>query len=156
MTRKLREGLKQSKPSTTLEEKIGIELHLTAQVVLRWLVEALKPSGLTEPQFNVLRILRGACPEALSCSAVAERMVTYDPDLTRLMDRLEAQSLIEKSRHLNDRRVVNVHITKAGLAKVESASLAVRRRLKEEMAGLGPRKLESLADLLERVRTSGA
>jgi DNA-binding MarR family transcriptional regulator len=83
-------------------------------------------------------------------------MVTYDPDLTRLLDRLEAAGLVEKARHEHDRRVVNVHITKAGMQSVERASLAVRQRLHAALRPLGPRKLSTLADLLELARANAS
>lgn len=152
MPRQLRKELQQSKPFATIEEEVVVEVQRTSQAVIRWIAEALKPSTLTPVQFNVLRILRGARPESLSCRRIAERMVTYDPDLTRLLDRLEAAGLVEKERDEKDRRVVNIHITKAGVQAVESASVAVRERVQAELKGVGPRKLSELADLLERVR----
>lgn len=155
MARQLRNDLRQTKPFPTLEEEVYLEILRTSQVAGRWVSEALKPSGLTSPQFNVLRILRGAHPATLSGSAIAERMVTYDPDLTRLLDRLEAGGLIVKLRDERDRRVVNNSITKAGLRVVEGASQAVRARLQGTLGPLGTRKLGALADLLERVRGSG-
>ena len=118
------------------------------------MVEGLKPSGLSPSQFNVLRILRGAGPEGLACGAVCERMVNYDPDLTRLLDRLEAAALVEKIRDAKDRRVVKARITKAGLRAVEKADSAVRERLVGTLRSLGPRRLEMLADLLEMARAS--
>lgn len=154
MARQLRNELKRTKPFPTLEEEVYLEILRTSQVAGRWVSEALKPSGLTPPQFNVLRILRGAHPVTLSGSVIAERMVTYDPDLTRLLDRLEAGGLIAKLRDERDRRVVNVSITKAGLRAVEGASEAVRARLQGTLGPLGARKLGALADLLERVRGS--
>ncbi|MGH7724733.1 MAG: MarR family winged helix-turn-helix transcriptional regulator [Candidatus Eiseniibacteriota bacterium] len=156
MERRLREEIQQSKPFASLEEEVFLEIQRTAQVQSRWVVEALQPSGLTPSQFNVLRILRGARPDALSSSRIAERMVTHDPDLTRLLDRLEARELISKTRDARDRRVVNVRVTAAGLKIVESASKAVGVKLRTELRPLGPRKLEALADLLELVRDSTA
>lgn len=152
MARRIRQELQQSKPFESIEEEVAVEIQRTAQVTMRWLVEALKPSGLTPSQFNVLRILRGARPAALSSSGICERMVTYDPDLTRLLDRLEKAGWVEKVRDARDRRVVNVHITKAGAQAVEAATAAVRERIRGEMKGIGSRKLGELADLLERVR----
>lgn len=152
MKRRIQAELKQSKPFPTLEEEVCVEVQRTAQVVVRWIAEALKPSGLTLPQFNVLRILRGARPDALSSSAIAERMVAYDPDVTRLLDRLEAAGLVEKARDTRDRRMMNVRATEAGIEAVEAASLAVRRRIQKALGPVGPRKLETLADLLEQVR----
>jgi len=154
MSRRLREELKQTKPFESLEQEVFLEIQRTAQVTARWVVEALKPSGLSPSQFNVLRILRGAGPEGLACGAVCERMVNYDPDLTRLLDRLEAAALVEKIRDAKDRRVVKARITKAGLRAVEKADSAVRERLVGTLRSLGPRRLEMLADLLEMARAS--
>ena len=154
MSRRLREELKQTKPFESLEQEVFLEIQRTAQVTARWVVEALKPSGLSPSQFNVLRILRGAGPEGLACGAVCERMVNHDPDLTRLLDRLEAAALVEKIRDAKDRRVVKARITKAGLRAVEKADSAVRERLVGTLRSLGPRRLEMLADLLEMVRAS--
>lgn len=152
MTRTLREELKQTRPFPSLEEEVFLELQRTAQAAMRWVVEALRSTGLTPAQFNVLRILRGARPEALPSGVIAERMVTRDPDLTRLLDRLEAAGMVTKARDAGDRRVVNVHITRAGLRAVDAASGLVQKRLQEALGPLGRRRLDSLADLLETVR----
>jgi DNA-binding MarR family transcriptional regulator len=152
MTRRLRAEIGQTKPFESIEQEVVLEVQRTYQVVMRWAVDALKPSGLTPPQFNVLRILRGAHPEALSSSKIGERMVTYDPDLTRLLDRLEAAGFVQKSRDTQDRRVMKVNITKAGLGAVETASMALRRKIQESLRPLGVRKLGTLANLLEEAR----
>ena len=152
MGRRIQEELKQTKPFASLEEEVAVEVHRTGQVMMRWLVEELKPSGITPSQYNVLRILRGSSPQSLSATEICSRMVTYDPDLTRLLDRLESAGLVRKERDAKDRRVVNVHITKLGRDTVESAMKAARTRLHAEMGGIGKARLEQLADLLERVR----
>jgi DNA-binding MarR family transcriptional regulator len=154
MARQLRNEISQSKPFGSLEEEVVLEIVWTSQVAGRWVVEGLRPTGLTPAQFNVLRILRGARPDALSSSRISERMIHHDPDLTRLLDRLEAAGLVEKSRDARDRRVVNVRITKAGLQAVESASQSVRLKVQAALRHLGDRKLNALADLLELVRAS--
>lgn len=154
MKRQLRSEIRQSRPFPTLEEEVHVQILLTAQVAGRVLAAALKPTGLSASQFNVLRILRGARPEALPAGRIAERMVTHDPDLTRLLDRLEANGLVEKARDASDRRVVNVRVTKAGLERVESASKSVTIALSSALGPVGPRKLEQLADLLELARAS--
>lgn len=154
MPRHLRAELKQSKPFPTLEEEVYLEIQRTSQVTGRWVAETLKQERLTESQFNVLRILRGAGPTGLPSTRIAERMVRHDPDLTRLLDRLEAGGLVEKARDARDRRVVNARITTAGLSVVERASQAARRRLVAALRPLGLRRLGTLADLLEQVRAS--
>jgi len=154
MRRGLRDELQQTRPFESLSVEVYLEILRTSQVAGRWVVEALRPSGLTPAQFNVLRILRGSRPKGLASSRVAERMINHDPDVTRLIDRLVAAGLVEKQRDERDRRVVNVAITKAGLTLTEQASKAVRLRLESEMDFLGERQLNALADLLEKVRTT--
>jgi len=152
--RRLQQELQQTKPFASLEEEAYLEIQRTAQVSTRWVVEALRPTGLTPPQFNVLRILRGAGATGLPCSRIGERMVNHDPDLTRLLDRLESAGWVEKSRDERDRRVVTARITPAGARVVERASEAVHVRLQSALELVTPRQLETLANLLERVRGS--
>lgn len=152
MGRRIREELKQTRPFASLEEEVAVEVQRTAQVLMRWLVEELKPLGITPSQYNVLRILRGSSPQPLSATEICSRMVTYDPDLTRLLDRLESAEMVKKERDEKDRRVVNVHITKVGRDTVERAMEAARARLHKELGGIGRSRLEQLADLLERIR----
>ena len=155
MKRRLQDELKQAMPFPTLEEEVYLEVQRTSQAMTRWIAEVLKPSGLSESQFNVLRILRGSRPDGLPSSRIGERMVKHDPDLTRLLDRLEAGGLVEKIRDVRDRRVVTARITEAGLGIVEGLTVAARRRLVASLRPVGPRKLGALADLLELAR-SGA
>lgn len=154
MKRGLHREIQQSKPFPTLAEEVHVQILLTAQVGNRVLAAALKPNGLSPSQFNVLRILRGARPESMPAGRIAERMVNHDPDLTRLLDRLEANGLVEKARDAKDRRVVNVRITRAGLERVEAASKKVSEAVSAAFGPLGPRKLEQLAELLEAARAA--
>lgn len=156
MKRTLRQELRRAKPFRSLEEEVYLQILLTAQVASRWVVGALRPSCLTPAQFNVLRILRGALPDALPAGKIAERMVHHDPDLTRLLDRLESAGLVEKSRDQQDRRVLNVRITDQGLAVVETASRAVRSTLEERLGPVGPKQLRATAGLMEVVRAAAA
>jgi DNA-binding MarR family transcriptional regulator len=134
-----------------LEEQVFLELQRTAQAGVRWVVEALKPHALTPAQYNVLRILRGARPEPLSAGRIAERMVHDDPDLTRLLDRLEGAGWVARARDARDRRVMSVTITADGLAVVDTATESIRRRLREAMAPVDAKQLESLVTLLRRL-----
>ena len=153
MKRPLRKGSGPIPPVRTAEEEAYVELLQTARIAERWALDAMKPTGLTPSQFNVLRILRGARPETLSCTTISERMVHHDPDVTRLLDRLERAGWIEKARDTKDRRVIKVGITAAGLDVIESASAVVRGCLQTALAPLGDRDLTTLIQLLQRVRT---
>ena len=152
MKRPLRKETRPTRIDRTSQEEAYVELLQTARIAERWALDAMKPTGLTPSQFNVLRILRGARPETLSCTTISERMVHHDPDVTRLLDRLERAGWIEKTRDTRDRRVVKVGITPAGLDIIESASATVRDCLQTALAPLGERDLTTLIQLLQRVR----
>jgi DNA-binding MarR family transcriptional regulator len=154
MGRRIGEELKQTRPFASVEEEVAVEVQRTAQVMMRWLVEELNPLAITPPQYNVLRILRGSSPQSLSATEICSRMVAYDPDLTRLLDRLESAGMVKKERDAKDRRVVNVHITKLGRDTVESAMEGARARLHKELGGISRSRLEQFADLLEQIRGS--
>ena len=79
------------------------------------MAEWLKPHGLSPTQYNALRILRGAGVDGLPCTEVGARMISRDPDITRLVDRLEKRGLVTRGRGTEDRRVVRARITTAGL-----------------------------------------
>src|SRR5947208_9435051 len=96
------------------EEALFLDLLRTTDMLSRGLIHVLKAEDLSMTQYNVLRILRGA-PEGLPCGEIANRMITRDPDITRLLDRLEKRGLISRSREVKDRRTVTARITPAGL-----------------------------------------
>src|SRR3954463_10320094 len=112
---KLQQEIRKLKPFERREEEVFLNLLRTADVLSRGVEEVLKTAGLTATQYNVLRILRGvgavqpvkeAGETALSCGEIAQRMITRDPDVTRLLDRLEQRGLITRCRGQKDRRVV--------------------------------------------------
>ena len=111
----LQRDLKQNRPFKSLEEEAYLSLVRTAGQLTDELAAVLKPAGLSEVQYNVLRILRGAGAAGHACSEIGARLVTRDPDVTRLLDRLEKRGLVVRSREHSDRRVVTTRITEAGL-----------------------------------------
>src|SRR5271154_5622202 len=98
--------LKQSRPFPSLAAEAAVNIVRTADSLLRGLAAALKPHRISPGQYNVLRILRGAGRSGLPCGEIAARMITRDPDMTRLLDRLESGALIARARDTRDRRVV--------------------------------------------------
>ena len=107
--------IQQTKPFNSLEEEALVALQRTADRLQWRLSEMLKAHGLSPTQYNALRILRGAGNEGRACSEIAERMINRDPDITRLVDRLERRGLAARSREGRDRRVITTRITPAGL-----------------------------------------
>lgn len=133
------------------EESAFIELMLTADVLSRRLQQVIKTEDLSMTQYNVLRILRGT-PEGLSCREVADRMITRDPDVTRLLDRLEKRGLISRSREEKDRRTVMTRITPAGLATLERLDDVVQDTHRGQLGHLGEKRLKELGNLLTACR----
>ncbi len=124
----------------------------TADALGRPVAALLKREGVSTAQYNVLRILRGT-PDGLLCRGIGERMISRDPDITRLLDRLEERGLIARCRENPDRRHVMTRITPAGLAvlaRLDEPVAALHRRL---LGHLGPERLRALTGLLEACRT---
>lgn len=111
----------------------------------------LKAEDLSANQYNVLRILRGA-PDGLACGEIGDRMITRDPDITRLLDRLERRGLIARSRESKDRRMVTATITAEGLGLLARMDEPVRAMHRGELGHLGRARLAALTELLRAAR----
>ncbi|MGB5882019.1 MAG: MarR family transcriptional regulator, partial [Thermoanaerobaculia bacterium] len=121
MSSQLQKELKQAKAFPSLEAEVYLGLRLTAQRAREPWARFLKSrTGLSTTQYNLLRILRGAHPEGLTCGEVAERMINRDPDVTRLVDRLAERKLVTRKRDTGDRRLVRIFIARDGLATLKS------------------------------------
>ncbi len=154
MTSKLQDEIKQSKPFESLQAEVFLNLMRTTDALSRGMEDILKLAGLSHAQYNALRILRGAGEQGLCCREVAERMVTRDPDITRLLDRMERRSLVLRSRDSRDRRVITVRITAAGqklLKDLDGPLSEYNRKLLSHMEKGDQRKL---LELLEAARES--
>jgi len=144
--------LKQQKPFSTPEQEILLGVLIAAaRVIEPWARFLSTTTQLTTNQYNVLRILRGSHPAKLACSDIAERMIDRDPDITRLVDRLETRGLVKRTRSRQDRRVVEVSISDKGLALVRGLDAHVQRMPKALLGHLGVERLRQLGGLLEAV-----
>jgi DNA-binding MarR family transcriptional regulator len=152
MAGKLSTEIRQGKPFASLEEEAFLALQRTAGLLLRGVARELEAHELTPAQHNVLRILRGALPDALTCGEIGDRLVTPGPDVTRLLDRLEKQELVQRLRDGQDRRVVRARITEAGIALLVEIDQPVDRALRDLLGHLGAEDLQRLIGLLERAR----
>jgi DNA-binding MarR family transcriptional regulator len=118
--------------------------------------QVVKTAGLTAAQYNVMRILRGAGRDGLACREIGERMISRDPDITRLLDRMEKRNLITRERQSDDRRVVKTYVTPAGLELLKTLDRPVSALHKRQFQGIAPAKLKALAAMLEEIRSQHA
>jgi len=152
MSGRLQAEIKQTRPFSSLEEEVVLNLQRTADALLRGEAALLKTVDLSPAQYNVLRILRGARPDGLKCREIGGRMVTRDPDVTRLLDRMEKRGLIGRERQSRDRRVVETRITAAGLKLLKSLDAPITALNRQLLAHMDRPSLEILNGLLEKAR----
>jgi len=134
------------------EETAFLDLLRTTDMLSRGLVQVLRTEALSSTQYNVLRILRGS-PGGLPCGEVANRMITRDPDVTRLLDRLEKRALISRCRETKDRRTVMARITTEGLKVLARLDEPVKAAHSRQLGHLGRERLRALTELLQVSRS---
>lgn len=137
------------------EEAAFVDLLRTTDMLSRGLIKVLKTEDLSATQYNVLRILRGA-PEGLPCGEIASRMITRDPDVTRLLDRLEKRKVISRCRETKDRRTVMTRITPEGLKLLARLDEPVQAAHRQQLGHLGRERLRALTGLLWAARAQAA
>ena len=128
-----------------LETNLFVAFMQIADVFGNEAEQLVKTAGLTGAQYNVLRILRGAGPEGLACREIGERMISHDPDITRLLDRMEKRGLITRERQTDDRRVVKTCVTAKGLELLKTLDHPVRDLHKRQFRGMSATQLNGLA-----------
>jgi DNA-binding MarR family transcriptional regulator len=134
------------------EEAAFLELVRTTDLLSRGLVRIIKSEDISSTQYNVLRILRGS-PEGLACGEIANRMITRDPDVTRLLDRLEKRELISRCRETKDRRTVMARITPEGLKLLARLDEPVQAAHRKQLGHLGRERLQALTKLMSLARS---
>lgn len=152
MAATLKDELGKREPFDQPEAEAALNVLRTADRIMAGFQRLFRAHGLTFPQYNALRILRGA-GQPLPCLEVAARMITHMPDITRLIDRLEQGGLAERVRCPADRRVVHVSITPAGRARLRQLDRPVRDLHAAQLGHLGQDALQRLSRLLERARS---
>jgi DNA-binding MarR family transcriptional regulator len=151
MKAKVQSGSARRSPSP--EEALFLDLQRTADVLSRRPAQLLKSADLSANQYNVLRILRGS-PEGLTCGDIGSRMITRDPDITRLLDRLEKRGLASRCRETKDRRMVLTRIAPEGLKLLADLDEPVQKLHRDQLGHLGRERIKSLTELLREARNS--
>jgi MarR family transcriptional regulator, organic hydroperoxide resistance regulator len=137
--------------ATGIEDQVFVAILKTADALSAQAEQLIKTSGLTGAQYNVLRILRGAGPDGLPCNGISERMISRDPDMTRMLDRMEARQWITRERQKEDRRVVKAHITEEGLKLLKKLDAPVRELHKNQFKHMSATRQKTLLELVIEV-----
>ncbi len=152
MSGKIEAEIKQTRPFARLEDEAFVNLIRTADRLMAAEAQAMKPWDISPTQYNVLRILRGAGEDGLCCGEVGERMITRDPDITRLLDRMETRGLVTRARDRKDRRVITVRISESGMRTLREMQPEMEAFSRRHLGRLGAQKLRTLIELLEQAR----
>jgi DNA-binding MarR family transcriptional regulator len=150
----LKSEIEQTQPFASMEEEVILNLIRSSDCLQRAFQRKTRGWGVTPTQYNVLRILRGAEPDGLTCAAIGRRMIAADPDITRLLNRLKALKLVRQRRDRHDRRVVWTQIAEAGLALLRAMDPVVQRAPRELLSHMRPDELAQLSRLLELARAN--
>jgi DNA-binding MarR family transcriptional regulator len=134
-----------------LEDHLFVSILKAADALSQQAEQLFKSAGLTGAQYNVLRILRGAEPDGLLCRGIAERMISHDPDMTRMLDRMEKRGWITRERQKDDRRVIKTRITAEGLKLLRKLDQPVHDLHKNQFANLPATHLKHLAEILDEL-----
>ena len=154
MANRILEEIKQTVPFTNPQEEAALNILRTADALQRGLDLLLKRHGITAAQYNVLRILRGAGAQGLHCAGIAERMLTAEPDVTRLLTRMERLGLLVRRRDGIDRRVVTAIATGRGLQLLGEIEVPLRELQAQQFALLSDAEIAQLIAALEKARES--
>jgi DNA-binding MarR family transcriptional regulator len=136
----------------SLEQETFLNLWRTYDRLRALEDELFGQFDLTAQQYNVLRLLRGAHPEAVPTLALARRLVSRAPDITRMLDKLEQRGLIERERPADNRRTVRVRIVPAGLTLLRTLQAPLKACHSRQLGHLEPRELRRLIALLRAAR----
>jgi DNA-binding MarR family transcriptional regulator len=140
----LRNEIGQQRPFDSLQQEAFLNLQRTAIALADALEAVLKRHGISNAQYNVLRIIRGAGEAGLGRNEIRDRLIVRMPDVTRLLDRLEAQGLVQRSRCPTDRRQMTTTLTDAGAALLHTLDAPVRDEHHRQLQHMTDEQLRTL------------
>lgn len=150
---KLQQELKKKNPFDSLEQESILNLLRTHDQFQNRFIRLFRDFQITPSQYNVLRILRGE-DRPMSCLEIVERMIQVVPAMTGLLDRLEAQGLVQRDRGTEDRRVIYVQLTPKSKELLSRLDVPVSNLHSALIGHLTPTELKELSKLLEKARES--
>jgi len=148
----LRGAIKQLKPFNSVQQEAFLNVARTYTVLSDGLDRVLGPNGLSMTQYNILRMLRGAGREGLCRNEIGRRLISRMPDVTRLLDRMEAAGLVRRVRSTEDRRLVNTIMTAQGRQIVDKLDREVAQEHRRTLGHMTNAQLSTLVELLGLVR----
>jgi DNA-binding MarR family transcriptional regulator len=132
-------------------DRLYVNILFTAGFLATRNARELKPFGLTGQQYNVLRILRGQHPNSCSVSLIQERMIDRSSNASRLIDKLLDKKYVERKTCKDDRRQVDIEITKEGLDVLKKIDPIIQQ-MDKEMKTLTDDEAIVLSKLLDKLR----
>ena len=152
MPKSLQDEIKQTKPFASLEVEAYLNIVRTEAVLSQAVHACFKEYGVTQTIYNLMRIIRGGPDEGVPCSNIAERLIARVPDVTRLVDRAVNLGLVSRKRPENDRRVVLLSLTPAGLERLDQVAGPLDALHRKQMGNLSEEELRTVIDLMTRLR----
>lgn len=147
---KLEEALKSSR-FTDEKHKAGLNILYTAYWLKSHISSALKETGITSEQFNVMRILKGKHPEQMCVKDIASRMLEKNSNVPRIADKLVAKKLVKRSTSKLDKRETVMNLTDKGLQTLEQTN-AIVEELNNKIIGISNEEGKLLNELIEKLR----
>ncbi|MDC3253051.1 MarR family winged helix-turn-helix transcriptional regulator [Crocinitomicaceae bacterium] len=135
------------------QSKAAVNLRYTSNNIGAIQSEFMSQFDLSMPQFNILRILRGA-GEAIAVNTVKERMIEKSPNTTRLMDKLINKNLISREKRAPDLRVIYVKITAEGQKLLRKIDCALTDHQNILVPDITDEEANQLSDLLDKIRNA--
>ena len=151
----LEEEIKQGKSFENEYEKLVVNLIYTNSWLSEQQQNTFRPFGITSPQYNVLRILRGQYPEPCTVNTIIDRMLDRMSNASRIVDRLEAKGLVERKVCKTDRRAKDVVITKQGLDLLDDVNTATAQWMKK-FQGISIADIAAANDTIDAFREAGS
>lgn len=148
---RIEDAIKQSKGFKSECHKLLINIQYRSNVLTNRIQAVFKEDGITLQQYNVLRILRGQYPEAVSINLIKERMLDQNSDVSRLITRLQTKKLIERKVCPGDRRQMNIRISDSGLELLNALDTKVDK-INNCIKGITEEEAKTLNDLLDKIQ----
>ena len=140
------------RPFTSRTQEAHLNIIRTADLLHDGPQRLFRDHGLSRSLYNALRITAAAGSDGIPVRTIAEDMIVREPDISRLVDRLEEAGFVERRRSTKDRRVVRVRATRAGIAKAKSLIAPLAEVYDAQLGHLSVKQLDTINDLMVRAR----